>query len=48
LSSSGKGSEIMIPMAIPIFGGMLASLISLFIVPVFYAWRAERKLKYLK
>lgn len=48
LSSSGKGSEIMIPMAIPIFGGMLASLISLFIVPVFYAWRAERKLKYQK
>src|SRR5690606_11386767 len=36
LTSSGRGSDIMIPMAIPSFGGMLVALISLFIVPVLY------------
>jgi len=37
LSSTGRGSDIMIPMAIPIFGGMLVEATSLLIVPVFYA-----------
>ncbi len=41
LSSSGKGSDIMIPMAIPIIGGMTIELISLFVVPVLYAMRQE-------
>jgi copper/silver efflux system protein len=36
LTSSGRGSDIMIPMAIPAFGGMTVALISLFIVPVLY------------
>ncbi|MCH6199301.1 efflux RND transporter permease subunit [Aquiflexum sp. LQ15W] len=36
LTSSGRGSDIMIPMAIPAFGGMAVALISLFIVPVLY------------
>nr|MBI1231754.1 cation transporter [Cytophagales bacterium] len=36
LTSSGRGSDIMIPMAIPAFGGMTVALISLFIVPVVY------------
>ncbi|MCX2743908.1 efflux RND transporter permease subunit [Mangrovivirga sp. M17] len=44
LTSSGRGSDIMIPMAIPAFGGMLVSAISYFIVPVIYSWREERKL----
>ncbi|WP_291867144.1 efflux RND transporter permease subunit [Maribacter sp.] len=45
LTASGRGSDIMIPMAIPSFGGMLVALISLFIVPVLFSWRKESKLK---
>jgi Cu(I)/Ag(I) efflux system membrane protein CusA/SilA len=36
LTSSGRGSDIMIPMAIPSFGGMTVVLITLFVVPVLY------------
>lgn len=46
LTSSGRGSDIMIPMAIPAFGGMAVALISLFIVPVLYGKYKEIKLKY--
>lgn len=42
LTSSGRGSDIMIPMAIPSFGGMLISLVTLFIVPVLYCAKKER------
>ena len=45
LTSTGRGSDIMIPMAIPSFGGMLIALITLFVVPVLYSWKAEFKLK---
>ena len=45
LTSTGRGSDIMIPMAIPSFGGMLIALISLFVVPVLYSWKAEVQLK---
>ncbi len=45
LTSTGKGSDIMIPMAIPIFGGMVIDITSYFIVPVLYSWREEIKLK---
>ncbi|WP_143960581.1 efflux RND transporter permease subunit [Litoribacter populi] len=48
LTSTGRGSDIMIPMAIPAFGGMSVALISLFIVPVLYSWNEERKIKRLK
>tara|TARA_R110000851_G_scaffold115708_1_gene241674 strand:- start:10007 stop:13822 length:3816 start_codon:yes stop_codon:yes gene_type:complete len=41
LTATGRGSDIMIPMAIPSFGGMLIALITLFVVPVLYSWRAE-------
>jgi Cu(I)/Ag(I) efflux system membrane protein CusA/SilA len=44
LTSTGRGSDIMVPMAIPSFGGMLIEGISLFIVPVIYAWMEERKM----
>ena len=47
LTSTGRGADIMIPMAIPSFGGMTVALISIFIVPVLYSWREERKLKKL-
>lgn len=45
LTSSGKGSDIMIPMAIPAFGGMTIALIVLFVVPVLYASREEYLIK---
>src|SRR5690606_34199984 len=45
LTSTGRGSDIMIPMAIPSFGGMLIALITLFVVPVLFSWRREAKLK---
>jgi len=41
LTSSGRGSDIMIPMAIPTFGGMVVSSISWFVVPVLYSWEQE-------
>jgi Cu(I)/Ag(I) efflux system membrane protein CusA/SilA len=43
LTSTGRGSDIMVPMAIPSFGGMLIVLISIFIVPVLYCWIKEAK-----
>ncbi|RYM33252.1 efflux RND transporter permease subunit [Brumimicrobium glaciale] len=45
LTSTGRGADIMIPMAIPAFGGMLLASITYFIVPVLYYWREERKFK---
>lgn len=40
LSSSGKGAEIMIPMAIPAFGGMIIQVMTIFVVPLFQSmWR---------
>jgi Cu(I)/Ag(I) efflux system membrane protein CusA/SilA len=41
LTSSGRGSDIMVPMAIPSFGGMLIALITVFVVPVLYCAREE-------
>ena len=37
LSSTGRGSDIMVPMAIPTFGGMLVAQISVFFVPILFA-----------
>jgi len=45
LTSTGRGSDIMIPMAIPSFGGMLVALITLFVVPVLFSWKKEVSLK---
>lgn len=45
LTSTGRGADIMVPMAIPAFGGMIVASISCFIVPVLYCYREERKLK---
>lgn len=45
LTSSGRGADIMIPMAIPAFGGMTIALITLFVVPVLYSAREELKMK---
>jgi Cu(I)/Ag(I) efflux system membrane protein CusA/SilA len=48
LTATGRGSDIMIPMAIPSFGGMLIALITLFVVPVLFSWRQELKIKSAK
>ncbi|MGB7841732.1 MAG: efflux RND transporter permease subunit, partial [Salinimicrobium sp.] len=45
LTSTGRGSDIMIPMAIPSFGGMVIALMTLFVVPVLFSWRKEAGLK---
>lgn len=42
-SSMGKGSEIMVPMAIPTLGGMFVQIITLFVVPLLFIWREERR-----
>lgn len=44
LSSTGRGSDIMIPMAIPTFGGMLIVIISMYVVPVLYCLFKEIKI----
>jgi len=44
LTSTGRGADIMIPMAIPAFGGMLVAAVTYFIVPVLYSWREERRM----
>ncbi len=41
LTSTGKGSDIMVPMAIPIFGGMTIATLTIFIVPVLYSMWQE-------
>lgn len=36
LTNQGRGAEIMIPMAVPIFGGMCVALLSLFLTPILF------------
>ncbi|MFT6214397.1 MAG: Cu(I)/Ag(I) efflux system membrane protein CusA/SilA [Roseivirga sp.] len=45
LTSTGRGSDVMIPMAIPSFGGMLIALITLFVVPVLFSYYKEAQFK---
>ncbi len=44
LTSTGKGSDIMVPMAIPLFGGMIIQVMTMFVVPVFYSMWQEKKI----
>jgi len=45
LTSTGKGADIMIPMAIPTFGGMTIQLMTMFVVPVLQAYWREGIIK---
>ena len=45
LTSTGRGSDVMVPMAIPSFGGMVVVLISAFVVPVLYCAVQEFELR---
>lgn len=41
LTSTGKGADIMVPMAIPTFGGMLIQSMTMFVVPMLQCWWRE-------
>jgi Cu(I)/Ag(I) efflux system membrane protein CusA/SilA len=45
LTSTGRGSDIMVPMAIPSFGGMLIEIMTMLVVPVLYCAVQEGKLR---
>lgn len=45
LTSTGRGSDIMVPMAIPSFGGMTVALVTMLVVPVLYSWMKESSLR---
>ncbi len=42
ITSRGRGSDIMVPMALASFGGMLLEVVTLFLAPVLYCWVQER------
>ena len=44
LTSTGRGSDIMVPMAIPSFGGMTIEILTMLVVPVLYCWMKELRL----
>ncbi|MFH1970309.1 MAG: efflux RND transporter permease subunit [Verrucomicrobiota bacterium] len=46
LTSIGRGSDVMVPMALPSFGGMAVELLTMFVVPVLYCAVEELKLKW--
>ncbi len=43
LTSTGRGSDIMVPMAIPVFGGMTIEILTMLVVPVLYSSVKELK-----
>ena len=45
LTSTGKGADVMIPMAIPTFGGMTIQIMTMFVVPVLQAFWRETVIK---
>jgi len=45
LTATGKGADVVVPMAIPSFGGMLIQVMTMFIVPVLYCMWKEHGLK---
>ena len=45
LTSQGRGSDIMVPMAIPTFGGMALEVVTMLVVPVLYCGIKEFQLK---
>ena len=46
LTSTGRGSDIMVPMALPSFGGMLIEVLTMLVVPTLYAGWEELKLRF--
>ena len=48
LTSTGRGADIMVPMAIPSFGGMFLALFTILMVPVLYCSAAEMRLRWVE
>jgi Cu(I)/Ag(I) efflux system membrane protein CusA/SilA len=48
LSSTGKGADIMVPMAIPTFGGMVIQIMTMFVVPILQCFWREGEVKKLE
>jgi len=48
LTATGRGADLMLPMALPTFGGMTLQVVTLFTVPVLYALWKEVQLKWQK
>ncbi len=48
LTSTGRGADIMGPMAAPIFGGMMVELLTMFVVPTLFCAYQEISLKLTK
>lgn len=46
LTATGRGADLMIPMAIPTVGGLTFVVLSMFVVPVLYSWREEFKVTF--
>ena len=46
LTATGKGADVVIPMAIPTIGGMLLQVMTMFVVPVLYCIWKEKELKH--
>jgi Cu(I)/Ag(I) efflux system membrane protein CusA/SilA len=45
LTSTGKGADVMVPMALPSFGGMTIDIITIFVVPTIYCLVKEAEFK---
>ena len=45
VTSGGRGADVMIPMALPLIGGMGIELLTLFVVPTLYAMVEEHSLR---
>ena len=43
LTATGRGADVMVPMAIPSFGGMLLAILTIFVVPALYCGIEELK-----
>lgn len=45
LTSTGRGADVMVPMAIPSMGGMMVALVTIFVVPTLYCLVQELRLR---
>lgn len=45
ITSHGRGADVMVPMALPVAGGMMFELVTLFVVPVLYCGLEELRLR---
>ena len=46
LTSTGRGSDILVPMAIPSVGGMAIEIVTMLVVPVLFCWVQEMRARF--